>query len=100
MSTYPARIYSKKNTQWRWVPSPNVMVSIGTGLLNLLYMLVYLPSGLQSIARYPLNLGMIVLVNASVMFILWIDKRRYGRSITYGFILPLALVILTGSKLA
>ncbi len=100
MATHPARVYSRKNTRWQWVPSPNVMISIGTGVLNLLYMLIYLPAGLQSVARYPLNLGMIALVNASVMFILWIDKRSYGRSITYGFILPLVFVILTGSRLA
>ena len=77
-------------------PPAGAIVFICVGLLNLIYMLIFLPAGLQTITTYPLNLGVLVFVNASVTLILWLDNRRFGRSIAYGFILPLLFVILTG----
>src|SRR5258706_15512324 len=76
-------------------PSLDAIAFVCAGLLNLIYMLIFLPAGLRTIAAYPLNLGVLVFVNASVMFILWIDNRRFSRSITYGFIFPFIFVVLT-----
>ena len=87
---YPLKFSSLK------APSSETIVFVCAGVINLLYMLLYIPDGFRTIVAYPANLGILLMVNASVMFILWLDKRHYGRSIACGFLLPFVWVVAVG----
>jgi len=78
-------------------PSASTIVFLCLTVANLIYVLLYLPTGIQSILAYPLNLIVLALANISVYGICWLGGLRYGRAILRGFLLALLLGIAIGN---
>ena len=78
-------------------PTASTIVFLCMTVANLIYVLLYLPTGIQSILAYPLNLVVLALVNISVYGICWLGGWRHGRAILHGFFLALLLGVVIGN---